>query len=481
MLTVSPESKKRNLTLINVCLGQFMGAVDARSMIVALPTLSVYFGTSMEVVQWIPLAYQLTIIGLVLTLGRLGDMLGRKKFYNSGFLIFFFGSALCGLATTMTQIIIFRMIEGIGAAMIFANGRAIISTVFAKEGRGKALGITSMAFHLGYILGPSLGGFLIDSLGWRWIFFVNLPVALSGAVMGWRVVEETVVKKTKYSLDPAGMTTLFLTVICLILGLQQVTKSGLGILTGALFSLSLLSLVLFVYSALRVSTPLLDLGLFRSRLFTAGIISLFLVSLCQTATFFLLPFYLQGLLAFTPTQVGLTLIVFSVVVVFLAPIGGWLSDRLGSRLLCTLGTLFTFLGILIMSRLQAGSGYIQVVIPLMGMGVGWSLFASPNLSAILSSAPSDRLGAVSGMTVTSANVANGIGVALGSLFFIRWLGYYGVDFGASRAYTEWSHNPEAFLSAFQNSWMGFSVFALLAVVASVVRGGQVNKTQSRAG
>ena len=172
------SAKLQRLALINVCLGQFMTALDSRSIIVALPTISIHFNSSMAVVQWIPLAYQLTIIGFVLSLARLGDIQGRKKIYGSGFLLLALGSVCSGLSTGLWQIIAFRVLAGVGGAMVLANGRAILSIVYAQQERGRALGLASMAFHLGYISGPSVAGVLIDTVGWRWIFFLNLPVAL---------------------------------------------------------------------------------------------------------------------------------------------------------------------------------------------------------------------------------------------------------------------------------------------------------------
>lgn len=465
-------SQIHRLALINICLGQFMGALDSRAVTVALPTLSIQFGASIEVLQWIPLAYQLTVIGLVLSIGRLGDMLGRKKLYNLGFVLFSLGSGLCGLATSIVQMIMFRIFEALGAAMLFANGRAIVSAMFAAEGRGKALGITSMAYHLGFIVGPSLGGLLIDTLGWRWVFFVNLPVGLAGAIMAWKVLPETVTQKSAYNIDLPGMVTLLVTVVVLILGLQEVTRTGLTLFPVWLFILALAAGGLFILVENKRIEPLLDLDLFRVRLLTAGIISQFTVSLAQTSTFFLIPFYLQGILAFSPTQVGVTMIVYSVVIVFIAPLGGWLSDRLGSRLLCTTGSFCTFLSILYMMTLDADSRQMDAMLPLMGMGFGWALFASPNLSAIFGSVASERLGAVSGLTVTAANVGNAIGVSLASLCFVRWLGFHGTDFEGATTFTEWTQNPESYLYAFQNSWAIFALFALMAVIASSVRGAQ---------
>ena len=211
--TLTPNLQR--LALANVCLGQFLSALDSRSVNVALPTISLYFDTSMAAVQWIPLAYQLTIVGLVLSMARLGDKLGRKGLYTLGFVMLGVGSAACGLSPYLWLIVCFRAIEGIGGALVLANGRAIASALYAKEGRGRALGMMSMSFHLGYITGPSVGGFLVDTIGWRWIFFMNLPVALAAATMAWKILPETVTEKRDYSIDPIGMVTLLTTVVAI--------------------------------------------------------------------------------------------------------------------------------------------------------------------------------------------------------------------------------------------------------------------------
>ncbi len=473
--TFSP--KLQRLALINVCLGQFMTALDSRSVIVALPTISIYFDTSLAVVQWIPLAYQLTIIGLVLSLARLGDMLGRKKIYGLGFLLLALGAACCGLSNSLWLLVAFRVLAGIGGAMVLANGRAVVSTLYAHEGRGRALGMTSMAFHLGYITGPSLGGFLIDSVGWRWIFFISLPVALAAAFMAWKVLPETVSDRREYSIDPLGMVTLLLTVVSLILGLQQVAKSGVGLAATVAFLASAICLGLLLHVERKVQAPLLDLSLFRVRMLTAGIVSHFFVVISHSSTFFLLPFYLQGILHFTPTQVGVTIIFFSLVIVFLAPVGGWLGDRLGSRLLCTLGSIMTVISMLAFSRLGADAGHVGVIIPLMILGLGWSLFQSPNLSAVFSAVEPRHVGAVSGMSLTAANIANAVGVAVASVLFLRWLNYYGLSGSDLPVYTQWAQTPEVFIKAFQSSWLVIAGLTAIAVVTSVSRGAD-KRTQS---
>ena len=470
MAQASLSLNSQRLALVNVCLGQFMSALDSRSIIVALPTLSVYFNSSLAVVQWIPLAYQLTIIGFVLSLARLGDMHGRKRIYAAGFLLLALGSVCCGLSTGLWQIIGFRVLAGIGGAMVLANGRAIVSTLYAQHERGRALGLTSMAFHLGYITGPSLGGFLIDTVGWRWIFFLNLPVALAAAFMAWRVLPETGTGGGKQSMDPMGMITLFFSAVTLILGLQQIAKSGVTSVALIAFALSALFVTLLLHFERKNRMPLLDLSLFKIRVFSAGVISHLFIVISHSATFFLLPFYLQGILRFTPTEVGFTIIFFSLVIVFLAPLGGWLGDRLGSRLLCTTASALTVLSMLLFSRMDAAATRVDVMIPLMMLGLGWSLFQAPNLSAIFSAVGPRYIGAVSGISLTSANIANAMGVAIGSVLFLRWLNYFGVSGSVLPSYKEWTEAPDIFLRAFQSSWLVITGLTTIAVVTSAMRG-----------
>ena len=180
-----------HLILLSVCIGQALVGLDQRAITVALPTLTKIFDTPFTTIQWTILIYDLVLIGLIITMGRLGDLFGRRRFYTVGFLIFVTASAICGVTQTTGQLIFFRAVQALGGSMIAANGRAIVSVNLPPEERGRALGLTSTAFHIGFLIGPALGGFLIDSIGWRWIFYINLPFSLAGAYLAWKVVPET--------------------------------------------------------------------------------------------------------------------------------------------------------------------------------------------------------------------------------------------------------------------------------------------------
>lgn len=453
-----------------------MSAVDSRSVIVALPTISIQFALSLDVVQWIPLAYQLTIVGLVLSMARLGDMLGRKRVYTVGFLLLATGSTACGLSGYFWLLIFFRIVEATGGAMILANGRSIASTLYAREGRGRALGLMSMAFHVGYIAGPSVGGFLVDNIGWRWAFFMIAPIALLAGYMSWKILPDSARDEGEVTIDPLGMSALLLAAISVILGLQQIAKSGFSWLPIGLFLLSGVCFYLLLRFEAKASVPLLELSLFKIRMLTASVLSNFFITITHASTFFLLPFYLQGILHVSPTRVGLTMIFFSLVIVCLAPIGGWLGDKFGSRLLCTIGSVLTALSMMSFARLDGHSTQISVTLPLMVLGLGWSFFQSPNLSGMFNAVDPRHVGSVSGLSLTSANVGNAVGVAVGSLLFLRWLNFYGLHGAVVPPYTEWSASPEVFIKSFQSAWFVIAALGSVAIVTSAMRGAERKKS-----
>ena len=279
-LKMQPDDAKKTrwtlrLILLNVCIGQTVVGLDQRAITVALPTLTDTFHTAFTTVQWVVLVYDLILIGLIITMGRLGDLFGRRRFYSIGFLVFVAASALCGISQTVGQMIFFRAIQAIGGSMIAANGRAIVSVALPREERGRALGLTSTAFHIGFLTGPSLGGFLIDTVGWRWIFYINLPIALWGAYLAWKIIPETKAEG-KVSVDIPGAILLLLTNGLFIYAIDLLPRLGwrhpMFLLT---LLLSLIAMAFLLVAESKARTPILILSMFRSRLFSAGILSLF--------------------------------------------------------------------------------------------------------------------------------------------------------------------------------------------------------------
>ena len=461
------------LVLFNVCLGLFMAGLDTRALLVALPTLTQLFKTNLTTIQWVILAYSLTFIGLVLTLGRFGDLFGHKRIYAGGFLVFVFGSALCGLAQTPAQLIAFRIVQGIGGAMLTANGRAIVSLVYPPNQRGRALGITSTAFHVGFLTGPTLGGFIIDTIGWRWNFYINIPVGLLGAYLAWKILKEKEERAEAVSVDVLGACLLLAANASFLFAINRLPH--LGIRHPTVFSLLLvaaITLFLFIRTELRVDTPILSLSLFRSRLFSAANLSVFFITSTQSAISFLLPFYLQNIMGFSPSQMGWIIIANSVVIVMVAPLGGWLSDRLGSRLLCTVGAGIMVAAQFLLAFLGLDSTVVGIMLPLALSGFGWAIFNAPNQSAILGSVPRDKTGAAAGMTVTTARIGTAMGTSLSATLFTYALSMAGLSQMQIESPQSWGSSPEIFIKTFNHTVYAINFFTFLAVFFSAARGGR---------
>ncbi|MBM4260488.1 MAG: MFS transporter [Deltaproteobacteria bacterium] len=465
-----PSDKRRSrLILLSVCTGQALVGLDQRSIAIALPTLANTFQSAFTTIQWTVLVYDLVLIGLIITMGRLGDLFGRRRFYTSGFVIFVVAAAICGQAQTTGQLIFFRALQAIGGAMIAANGRAIVSVNLPLAERGHALGLTSTAFHIGFLTGPSLGGFLIDTIGWRWIFYINLPFSLFGAYLAWKVVPETRAE-AKPTVDVAGALLLLLTNSLFIYAIDQLPRVGwrhplfLSCLACALVSL----LILLRVEAKAVS-PILHLSMFRARSFSAGILSLFVLAATLSAINFLLPFYLQNLLGYSASQAGWIVVADSVIIMIMAPIAGALSDRLGSRLLCTVGCALIAAAQLFLATLSLSAPVFVIILPLILWGIGWSLFNAPNQSSILGSTAPDKMGAAAGMISTTARTGGAIGVALSSTLFGYLVSAASLTSSQFNSPESWRAAPAVFGHAFSVTIGVLGCFTLIAVLASAVR------------
>jgi EmrB/QacA subfamily drug resistance transporter len=467
------KQRRLKLILLNVCVGQFIVGLDQRALLVALPTLTHTFNTSLTTIQWVLLIYDLLLIGTVITVGRLGDLFGRRRFYAVGFLVFVLGSALCGAAQSAWQIILFRGLQAIGGALISANGRAVASVAFPATERGKAMGFASMAFHVGFLTGPTLGGILIDTIGWRWIFYLNLPVGIWGAYLAWKLLEESREDVKDTAIDFPGAILLMATYSLFLYAMNQFPHVGWRDPTVAMMLiLSALAGALFVFVELRSRMPILSFSLFRNRLFTASMLSLFFITSTQSAISFLMPFYLQNILHFSPTQMGWILIANSVVIVLIAPVAGWLSDRMGSRLLCTVGSGVIVIGQFFLGSLGIDSSVPRIIFPLLLIGLGWAIFNSPNQSAILGSVPRDKVGTASGMNTTTARTGGAMGVALSATLFTYGLAAAGLSRAQVESPQSWGEAPEIFVRSFNHTVHIVNIFTLISVLFSAVRGRQ---------
>ncbi len=409
-----------------VAMGVFLATIDGSIVNIALPTLVDSLNTNFATVQWVVLSYLLTLATLLLSVGRLGDIRGKKRIYATGFVVFTIGSLLCGISSSVYMLIAMRVVQGVGAAMILALGPAIVTEAFPGNERGRALGLIGSIVSIGIITGPVLGGLILGRLSWHWIFFVNLPVGLLGVWMVRRYVPDIPPSGGK-TFDFLGAGSLFVSLLSLLLGLTFGQEMGFTdpVVLG-LFGTWLLFLAIFIITELRVEEPMIDLRLFRNGLFSINLVTGFLTFVAISGTILLLPFYLQNVRGLEIQIVGLMLMVTPIGLGIVAPFSGSLSDRIGSRPVTVAGLVILLFGYLAMSTLGAETTLLGYVLRLAPIGVGMGVFQSPNNSAIMGAVPKRALGVASSLLAETRTLGNVVGVAvLGAIWATRAVYYNG--------------------------------------------------------
>jgi EmrB/QacA subfamily drug resistance transporter len=403
--------------MIAIAMGIFLGTIDGSIVNAALPTLVDDLDTTFGTIQWVVLGYLLTLATLTLGIGRLGDMIGKKPIYTAGFALFTFGSTLCGLAPTVEILIAFRVLQAVGASMVFALGFAIITEAFPPTERGRALGLAGSIVSVGVALGPALGGVIIDALSWHWIFLVNLPVGIIGTWTAWRFVPE-VPPPGNQRFDFIGAGTFFVTLISIMLALTLSQERGFSspIVIGLVLTF-VIGLVVFIAIERSVDQPMLDLALFQDRLLTINLTNGFLVFVAIAGLLILLPFYLQDVLGYDVRTMGQLLAIIPIGLGITAPISGSWSDRIGPRPVLVIGLIVTAGGFFALTRLGTDTTTAQYLLLALPIGVGIGIFQSPNNSAVMGSVPHNRLGVTSGMLSITRMTGQITGIAVvGSLW-----------------------------------------------------------------
>ncbi|HWQ04491.1 MAG TPA: MFS transporter [Longilinea sp.] len=420
----SIDYSKKWYVMAAVAMGVFLATIDGSIVNIALPTLVNELREPLAVVEWVVLAYLLTVTTLMISLGRLADMIGKKPLYVAGFALFTLGSALCGASKSVGMLIGFRVFQAVGAAMMMALGTAIVTEAFPPQERGKALGITGLMVSVGVIAGPTFGGLILEHLRWNWLFFVNLPVGLIGIPMVLRFVP-AIKPKGKQRFDYWGALLLLVSLSSFLLALSIGQEIGYGssIIIG-LFGLFLFAFAIFIRVELTVSQPMIDLTLFRNGWFSVNLVTGFMTFVASAGTVLLLPFFLQDILGLSPRSAGLLMAINPAAIGIIAPISGALSDRIGSRKLTTAGLLVLMFGYWTISGITQNISLWEFALRALPIGIGMGLFQSPNNSAIMGTAPRERLGVVSGMLSISRTLGQMVGIsvvsALWALFTARF-------------------------------------------------------------
>ena len=446
-----------------VAMSIFLATIDGSIVNVALPTLVRDLNTDFATVQWVVLSYLLAQTTLMLGVGRWGDMIGKKSIYTAGFVVFTAGSVLCGLAPTVYWLIGFRVVQAVGAAMTLALGMGIVTEAFPPGERGQALGIVGTLVSLGVVVGPTLGGILIEALSWHWIFFVNLPVGIIGTLMAYRFVPDFK-PSGRQQFDYWGAVTLFISLLALLLALT--TGQSIGFtqpIILLLLTVFAVFLAIFIRVEWRSQQPMIDLRLFRNTLFSVNLITGFITFVCIAGTFILLPFYLEDVLGYNTRQVGLLLATLPIFLGITAPISGSLSDRFGTRPITVAGLAILLIGYYAASTFNSQTNTLGFVLRLIPIGIGMGVFQSPNNSAIMGAAPRERLGIASSLLSITRTLGQTVGIAiLGAIWAARVMVHAGrpLPGGATTA------PGPAQVASLQDTFLVVSVLIALALILS---------------
>jgi EmrB/QacA subfamily drug resistance transporter len=403
-----------------LCLGLFMILLDGTIVNIAIPRIMTAFGTGLSNVEWVMNAYVLAFAVLLVTLGRFGDLYGRRRLFVAGMALFTLASLACGLAPSIDWLIAFRVVQGAGGAAMMPATLSIIAAVFPAGKRGAAMGIWGGVSGLATAIGPSLGGLIVDGASWRWIFLINIPIGVIGVLLALRIVPESKNPTAVESLDLPGVGLISASLFCLTFALVEGQNYGwTSVVILGLFAAAAVAFALLFVRERRVRQPLIDFSLFRSADFAAGNATGFLLSAAMMGVFFTVPIFLQTVLGFSALKAGLVMSPMSVVIIFAAPAAGMLSDRLGSKWIVAAGMFILAFGLAWMAGLVPGNEKItpattslDLLFPFVLAGIGIGLSVAPVTSAVMATAPQDRVGNASGVLSTMRQVGSLMGIAI---------------------------------------------------------------------
>ena len=440
----TPEAHplNRRAVLLSVCLGAFMATLDTSIVNIALPQISRDFHVSLVQISWVMLIYLLMNVSLLLTGGRLGDLLAPGKLFLLGLTIFTGASALCGLSPNLAWMVAGRAIQGLGGALMLGVAPKLIALAYGEGERGLALGLFSTAFATGISVGAPLGGVITSYLGWPYIFFINIPLCALAWWTGRRVLRPFKAQKAwdRRAFDLGGAVTLAGTLGLFLLGLTWIRQSGWTIhAQGALAGAVILGLALYVLER-RQADPLIHRELWRSWPFVAGSLAVVLTFLPVMGTFFLLPFFLEQVYQYSPYQVGFLLTALSASNALVAPLGGWLADRLGNLLILRTGAGLIVVGLGSLVLTGPASSTLSLAARFTVIGLGFGLFQAPNLNEILLGVKPSLLGLAASTNAVLKNLGSLLGITLmvavfGWLSLHQMTGGSGVNLGLA-AYHE---------------------------------------------
>ena len=459
------NNKNRWVVLFIVVMVTFMATLDSSIVNVALPVMAKSLNVTSAGIQLVVTSYLIIISATILVFGRLGDMLGKSKVFKFGIALFTLGSLFCGITSSLPFLILARVIQAIGAAGAMANSQGIITEVFPANERGKALGITGTFVALGSLVGPALGGFIVGATNWKYIFLINVPIGLITLFCAFKKLPKKH-KVVKGKLDSLGALLFMFAIVPLFVALGRGQVIGFKspiILLG--FTVSIISFITFIKVEKKREYPLLQLSIFKNKLFSLSIFCGFISFVAIFCSIIIQPFYLQDVLKFSPASTGLVLMIFPLILSVASPLSGHLSDKIGSEILTFIGLVVTSLGLLLMSTLNEQSSLPSMVFFIGVMSMGNGLFQSPNNSLIMSTVPKDKLGIAGSVNALVRNLGMVCGIALATTILYNRMsykiGYHVSDYVVGR--------NDAFIYGMKIVYINAAVICLIGAILTFIR------------
>ena len=472
--TASPKSKYWVFGAL--AIGIFASVVDHGSVNVALPTIASHFQTDLPTIQWVVIIYALTIAALLLPMGRLSDLIGRKRVYIAGMVVLALGAVLAGISPGLEMLFPSRILQGVGAAMTQGTGMAIITSAFPANEKGRAIGLYMTMVGVGAIAGPAIGGIVVDAFGWRVVFFLTLPLVAIGmaatawVMRGWPEVRET--RGARFDWWGAALSTGVL--VTLLLAMTTGNRAGwLSPPIIAAFAGAAAMLAVFIWWELRCAAPMLDLRLFKGKTFSLGVSAAFLTFLGSSAAMFLMPFYLQNVLGYSAKTAGFVVVPGALCMAVLGTVSGVLSDRFGWRPFTVGGLACSATGLFILSRVTETSSLWMVVPAMMLMSSGMGIFYSPNSSSVMNAVGQVRYGVVSGFLNLVRNAANVTSIAIATIIVTATMTSLGYEPSLEAVRGDTAGVGHAFTLGLRYAFLAMMGLLLSAMTISALQTGRV--------
>ena len=473
----APIATRTGLAMVVVMTGVLITAVDTTIVVLALPEIQRDLHVALSSVIWIVIGYLLVITLLATQVGRLGDMFGRVRMYEAGFLVFVLGSLACALAWNEAAIIGFRILQGVGGAFVTANSGAVIADLYPPERRGRAYGFNAVGWSLGAVLGIVIGGLVVTYVSWRWIFWINVPIGFGALLLARRVLRERG-QRREHHLDLAGMLTLGLGLFGVLWAMTKLATSSFDATVTGYLAGGVVLICVFVVVELRQSEPMIHLSLFKLPTFAPSLLAAFFQGLANFAVLFLVIMYLQGPRGLSPIHASLLLVPGYIVGSAVGPFAGRLADKVGPVLPATVGLGVQVVALFIYAQLTISSGLWIVVLASVVNGAGASAFFPANNAAVMKISPPEVFGISSGMLRTFANVGMVFSFSVAILVSSRSISKhlaFAIFVGTTSLH---GHLARAFTTGLHSAFYASMAFMAVAAALSATRSGRIRRRTS---